>query len=99
LLLALAVLALVFQIWPPLWYTALWIVDVRNWPQWVWLWLNLGVVFVLVGVRFGPQLRADWRVRRERLATERARQAKEREMREQREMLERIEEGRKRRIM
>ncbi len=98
LLLALAVLALVLQMFPRAGKTVLWMLDVRNWPRTVWFGANLVVLLVLVGVRFGPQVVEDWRTRRERLASEHARHEKEREIRAQREALERMQEAKRKRI-
>jgi hypothetical protein len=61
LLLALAIVALVLQLYPSLWFRALWALDVRNWSQAAWLYFNIAIIFVLVGMRFGPELMADLR--------------------------------------
>ncbi|HMP06299.1 MAG TPA: hypothetical protein PJ982_08125, partial [Lacipirellulaceae bacterium] len=53
-LLALAVVALVLQLFPSLGYGLLRAVDVRQWSRGAWLGLNVAVVFGLFVVRFGP---------------------------------------------
>lgn len=58
LLLVLAFLALLFQVFPALWLGLLWALDVRNWPREVWLAINVGVVLALFAIRFGPELAA-----------------------------------------
>jgi hypothetical protein len=53
LLLVLAVVALLLQLFPSLWTAVLWTLDVRNWSRTVWFaetWVVLGM---LVGVRLG----------------------------------------------
>jgi hypothetical protein len=74
------------------------IIDVRKWSREVWLGLNVGVLLVLCGIRFGPGLCREWRERRTRLTIEREQPEKQRQLREQREMLERLQRGRTRRI-
>ncbi len=98
LLLALALLALVFQLVPSLWTGTLWALDVRNWPRTVWFAGNLVVVFVLVAIRFGPDLYQDWRQRKERRAAERIEMQKRQALKEQRETLERMQQARARRF-
>lgn len=98
LLLALALLALMLQLFPQVWQVVLWLLDVRNWPRTMWFGMNLLVVFVLLAVRFGPQLIDDWRTRRERLTSEHTKQEKQRELKEQREALERAKQAKGRRI-
>lgn len=98
LLLVLAVVALVFQLFPSLWNGTLWALDIRNWPRTVWFAGNLVVVLVLVAVRFGPDLYQEWQNRRERLAADREKREKQLQLKEQRETLERMEQARSRRI-
>lgn len=98
LLLALALIALVLQLLPQIRDIVLWAIDVRNWPRTVWFAVNLLVVLVLLGVRFGPQLVDDWRQRRERLTSEHTKQEKQREYKEQREALERMKQAKRRRM-
>ncbi len=98
LLLALAAIALLLQLWPALGNVVLWSLDIRNWPRTVWFLANVVVIVVLVGIRFGPQLFEDWRLRRERLAKHRTTLQKGQEMKEQRETLERLKESQRRRI-
>jgi type VI protein secretion system component VasK len=98
LLLVLAVVALVFQLVPALGNITLWALDVRNWPRTAWFAVNWLVVITLVAIRFGPDLRQQWRERRERLASERATKQKQHELKEVRETLERMQQARARRI-
>jgi hypothetical protein len=97
-LLVVTVAALVFQVFPTLWFGLLWIVDVRNWSRSAWFGLNLAVILGLFAVRFGPTLIDDWGARRERLTTEREKHDKQQAAKEQREMLQRIKQGRRRRM-
>jgi hypothetical protein len=98
LLLALAVLALLFQIFPQIGGLVLWILDVRNWPRSVWFFGNLGILFILIALRFGPQLIEDWRSRRNRLAAEVAEKHRQQELKDQRESMERLKQAQRRRI-
>ncbi len=98
LLLALAMLALVLQLFPRAGQTLVWMLDVRNWPRTVWFGANLIVLLVLVAVRFGPQLVEEWRERRERLSSEHTKEEKQREIRAQREALERMQQAKRKRI-
>lgn len=66
LVLALAFLALLFQVFPSLWIDLLSALDIRTWPRTTWFALNLLVLFGLFGVRFGPDLYGDWKQRRSR---------------------------------
>ena len=66
LLLALAFFALMFQVFPSL-GSALWsALDIRTWSQTTWFALNLLVLLGLFGIRFGSDLYADWKERRNR---------------------------------
>lgn len=67
LLLALAAIALVLQLFPSLATTLLAALDFRAWPRGTWFAANVLVLIGLVGVRFGPELYADWQARRRRL--------------------------------
>jgi len=98
LLLALAVVALLFQLFPQLRQIALWVIDVRNWPRTMWFVANLIVVIVLLAVRFGPGLVEDWRERQARLAAEQEKRTKQQELKAQREALERMKQSQRRRI-
>jgi hypothetical protein len=96
-LLALAVAALLVQLFQSLW--SIGALDVRNWPRETWMALNLGVVLVLFGIRLGPEVRAQWRNRRTRRTIEREQQKKQRTLNEQREVFERLREARKRQVV
>ena len=98
LLLVLAFLALLFQVFPALWFGLLWAVDVRNWSRGMWMGLNVAIVFALFGLRFGPELFDQWRERRARLTNEHEKHEKQRHLKEEREMLERLKQARERRL-
>jgi hypothetical protein len=98
LLLVLAVLALVVQLIPGALDTIFYAINPAHWPRTVWFAINWGVLSLLVGVRFGPDLVAAWKQRRQKLAVEREQSAKQRELKEQRETLERIKRSRSRRL-
>jgi prepilin-type N-terminal cleavage/methylation domain-containing protein len=98
LLLALAVLTLILQIFPDAGRLALWSLDVRNWPRTIWFVGNVGVLLLLIALRFGPQLRDDWRTRRSRLTSEIAEKHRKQELKEQRDTLERLKQAQRRRI-
>ncbi len=99
LLLGLAAIVLLFQLFPSLWFACVWAVDVRNWSRGGWLGLNAVAVLVLCGIRFGPELYKEWRERGARLAINREKQEKQRQLTEQREALERLQRGRARRVI
>ncbi len=93
-LLGLAVLALLLQLFPSVGREVLAALDPRNWPRTVWFAANVVVLLVLVAVRFGPQLAADWRKQQHGIGDEKARQEKQ----QQRKALERMQEAKRRRI-
>jgi uncharacterized membrane protein YqjE len=98
LLLALAVLALLLQFFPQVGRLVLWIFDVRNWPRSIWFFGNLGILFILIALRFGPGLVEDWRSRKSRLAADVAEKHRQQELKKQRENLERLKQAQRRRI-
>ena len=98
LLLGLAAVGLLFQFFPSLFHKLAWAADMRNWSQLTWFVLNVAIVFVLVGVRFGPDLVDDWQGRRQRIAKEHTKAEKVKKLKEQRETLERVKTSRRRRI-
>lgn len=97
-LLVAAVVALVLQVFPSLWFGLLWLADMRHWPRAAWLGLNAAIIFGLFAVRFGPGLIDDWRRRREHVASQRERRQAQQAVKEQRTMLRQIKEGRRRRM-
>jgi hypothetical protein len=102
LLLVLAFLALFFQVFPSLWFGVLGVLDIRNWPRGVWMAINVGVVFSLFTIRFGPDLVEDWRQRRDRkraASKNREKEIKDLTLKEQRELFKRMQEARKRQII
>ena len=66
LILVLAFLALLFQVFPSLWWGLWAALDLRTWSRGTWFGLNLLVLLGLFGIRFGSDLYADWRNRRTR---------------------------------
>jgi hypothetical protein len=66
LLLALAGLALMLQVFPSAFPLIFGTLDVRNWPRTAVFWLNWLVLVALVAIRFVPVLVREWRGRRER---------------------------------
>lgn len=99
LLLVLAFLALVIQVFPSAWRSLVWAVDVRNWSRGVWMTLNFGVVLVLFGIRFGPGLLDASRKPRKRVARECEQHEKQLTAKEERELYERMREARKRQVV
>lgn len=98
LLLALAVVALVFQLFPGLYHYLLSWVDVRQWSRSNWLVMNVLIVLALVGIRYGPELMDSWRERQARRAKERENQTKQLELKQRREAIERVKAARNRRV-
>jgi hypothetical protein len=98
LLLALAMLALLFQMFPEVGRFALWSLDARNWSRTVWFLGNLLILGLLVAIRFGPQVVEEWKSRRDRLAMEATEKHRQQELKEQRESLERLKQAQRRRI-
>lgn len=98
LLLVLAAVVLLIQIWPAFGNRILRGIDIRNWSSSVKFVANVLIVLVLIGIRFGPELLSQWRERRLRIACERAKADKALIMKKRREALERMQESRKRRI-
>lgn len=91
LMLALAFLTFICQLWPS-------ILDVRQWSRATWFILNLVIVLALVVARFGQGSCQEWKDRRQRLLVERTKAKKVHQLREQREAIERMAAARKRRI-
>jgi len=98
LLFFIAVLALVFQLFPSLGTGLGRIIDIRTWSRAAWFAVNITAVIGLLTARFGPSLYEEWTDRNVQRQLEREKQRKAREVREQREMLERIKNGRARRV-
>lgn len=98
LLLILAFLALVLQLFPDTAHIALWGLNPRNWPRTMWFVVNIAVVLILLTVRFGPQFVEDFRERKARLASEDEKHQKQQELKEQRDSLDRLKQAQRRRI-
>ena len=73
-LLILAFLALIFQVFPSLWKLLWQGFDVRRWSRTTWLALNVAVLVALFGVRFIPETIASLREHRQRLSSRRKEQ-------------------------
>ncbi|MEX2316622.1 MAG: hypothetical protein WD669_05685 [Pirellulales bacterium] len=97
-LLVLAFLALLFQVFPSLWFGTWRLLDVRNWPRGAWMFLNVAVVLALFAIRFGPDLMNDWQQRQARRKDEHEKHEKQRQLKEQKQLFERMKEARKRRL-
>ena len=98
LLLFLALLTLLFQLFPSLGSKVVWALDLRNWTRGAAFVINLVVLFVLLGIRYFPSLLRQWRERRMQLVESRAKREKSRQLKEQREAIERMQESRRRRM-
>jgi hypothetical protein len=99
LLLVLAILALVHQLFPSLWAVAIWAADVRNWPRTIWFAATWMVLIALLAIRFGPDLYHDWRQRRTRFTVKQAQKEKQLRLKEEREILAQRMEAMKRRVV
>jgi hypothetical protein len=98
LLLILAVLTLVLQLFPSIGKVFLALVDVRRWPRTVWFLANIGIVFIFLGWRFGPALLNDWRQWRARVAIKGVWQEKAKKLKEHRARIEGYRKATKRRL-
>jgi hypothetical protein len=98
LLLVFALLALLLQVFPALWTSTLWALDIRNWPRTFWFVGTWIVLLALVAVRVGPAIYSDLRQRSERLVAQRVKKQKEQVLKEERERLARMKEAMKRRV-
>jgi len=98
LLLGLAAIALLFQLFPAILAKLLGVVDLRNWSQLTFFLVNIGVVLALIGVRFGPDWVEDWQERRQQVAKDYIKAEKAKKLKEQREAVERMETSRSRRM-
>jgi len=94
LLLAIAILSLILQLFPRLGQA----LDVRNWTRGVWFLVNGVVVIALILIRFAPDQVLEWQSRRGRTAADRETLERQRAAREHRESLQRIRQSRKRRL-
>lgn len=70
-LLVIAFLALLFQVFPSPWKLLWQSFDVREWSRTTWMVLNVVVLVALFGVRFIPETLATLRERRQRLSSRR----------------------------
>jgi hypothetical protein len=102
LLLVLAFAALLFQVFPGLWFGLLAVLDIRGWSRGAWLVQNLAVVFTLFALRFGPDWYHDWQqrqIRKSAAAKKREKQVKDLTAEEQRALYKRLQEARKRQVI
>lgn len=70
-LLVLAFLVLLFQVFPSFWKLLWQAFDVREWSRMAWIALNVVVLVALFGVRFIPEALTHLRERRQRLSSRR----------------------------
>jgi hypothetical protein len=99
LFLFLAVFALILQLFPSLWFSTLWWVDIRNWPRAVWFFATWMLLLMLLAIRCGPDLYDDWRQRRIRVANKQEKKQKQALLKHERETLARRIEAMKRRVV
>jgi hypothetical protein len=104
-LLALAVLSLVIQLFPGAPLTAARMLDVRNWSSWIWFAVNAILFAIFCGIKYAPyviaQVRED-RHRRAAAVVERSKvkgiEDRKREAAEKRTFYQRVRESRRRRM-
>lgn len=111
LLLALAAIALFFQMFPSAWSRlfqmfgaifrgVVWAVDFRGWSRSVWFIVNVVMVLSLIGIRYGPEMKESWKEQREASALSRCKETEKLERakkrKESREMRERYQEKHRR---
>lgn len=97
-LLVLAFVALVFQVFPPLWFALVWVADIRNWARSAWMGATVGILLVLFALRFVPQLWEDWRERRSEAASALAKREAQQRAKAERERVAALRKGRSRRM-
>jgi hypothetical protein len=98
LLLVLAVVAFLLQLFPPLSAVILTAIDIRNWPRSVWFAVTCLLLLSLLAVRFGPDVYKDYRQRRARSAAERTKKMAQERAKDERETLSKRLEAMKRRV-
>ena len=99
-LLLLAIVALVFQLIPSLWAGLVSIANVRNWSRGTWMLVNVAIVLILLGIRFGPELYTDWiRYRRRHASTIGGSNERRLSANEERALYQRMHEARKRQVV
>lgn len=97
-LLVVAFVALVFQVFPSLWFGLIWAIDFRNWSRSIWMTLTVAGLGVLFALRFIPDLWENWRERQAAAAVEREKRRKQQQAKEQRQMIEAARRARSRRM-
>jgi hypothetical protein len=105
-LLVLAFAALLFQVFPSLWFGILRALHVQNWGRVSWLLLNLAALFLLFAIRFWPdivgnrrQRSVKRRVTAPRVNREQTHDWKEMDANEQKELFRRMQEARKNQVL
>ncbi len=98
LLLAVALVMLALQLWPAAGQAILGWLDVRRWSLAVRIAVNVGVLALLLAVRFGPQLWRDWLDRRREAAARRARREETQQRKAELKAIEQMQESRGRRL-
>jgi hypothetical protein len=98
LLLAVSVIVLIFQLYPTIFDTILWAIDIRNWTRVAWFLANLAVVISLLAIRFGPDAALAWRNRASKSQAERKQREEIAERKQRRDAIEQIKQARSRRL-
>jgi hypothetical protein len=99
LLVVLAAIAMFLQLFPSVLWDFVAALDVRAWSSSVWFGLNVAVVLILAGIRFGAGI-VEFRVRCRCRATEEREKAKQQQrLKEERELFERMREARKKQVI
>jgi hypothetical protein len=98
LLLMLAALALLFQLFPSLVIALSRALDLRYWPAGVWLSVNVAILIALLSQRFGAEFYMQRRQRRPRNSSRQV-LAKQSTLNEERALYERMNEARKRQVI
>ena len=83
LLLVLAVVALLFQLFPAAWSWLVGALDPRSWSRQTWFLANLAVVLVLLSIRLAPEMKAVF-ARRKVEATKRKQREERKRLAEER---------------
>jgi hypothetical protein len=99
LLLMLATLALLFQLFPSLVIALSRALDLRYWPAGVWLSVNVAILIALLSQRFGAEFYMQRRQRRPRRSSSRQLLVKQSTLNEERALYERMNEARKRQVI
>lgn len=97
-LLILAVISCLLQVFPSLWDAVSAVIDIRQWPRAVWFYLNAILIVIFVCARFAPDFYNAWSNRQMQLAIDRKKKHELHARKAERERLEQIRQARSRRI-